>query len=81
MSETDETDKKTMREASGEEDDLPPTLSAPARRALAGAGISRLDQLTAMRASDLLKLHGLGPKTIGPLREALAGRGLTFAGE
>ena len=58
--------------------DLPTNLSAPARRALAGAGYTHLDQIARTTATDLLKLHGLGPKTIRQLREALAERGLTL---
>lgn len=58
-----------------------PKLSAPAQRALAAAGYTRLEQLTRVTEADLLKLHGMGPKTIGPLREALAARGWSFANE
>lgn len=61
------------------ESDFPDGLSAPARRALAGAGYLRLEQLTHVTEAELLKLHGLGPKTIRQLREALAVRGLAFA--
>ncbi|MFN8470392.1 MAG: hypothetical protein U0X20_32865 [Caldilineaceae bacterium] len=63
------------------ESDLPPKLSQPAWRALTGAGYWRLEQLTAVSASDLLKLHGMGPKGIRQLREAMAARGLALAGE
>jgi hypothetical protein len=61
-----------------ETNDLP-KISNPACRALASAGIERLDQLTAHREADLLKLHGMGPKAMAQLREALAARGLSFA--
>lgn len=70
-----------MKTTQGEQGDLPLGLSAPARRTLAQVGIARLEQLTTVREADLLKLHGLGPKTIGPLRGALAARGLAFADE
>jgi predicted flap endonuclease-1-like 5' DNA nuclease len=59
--------------------DLPAGLSQPAIRALAGVGITTLDQLTEFRAADLAKLHGMGPKGIRILREALTERGLSFA--
>ncbi|HZO30092.1 MAG TPA: DNA-binding protein [Chloroflexota bacterium] len=59
--------------------DLPPKLSKPAQRALANAGYTRLDQLTAVREADLAKLHGMGPKALRQLREALAERGASFA--
>jgi predicted flap endonuclease-1-like 5' DNA nuclease len=61
------------------ESDLPAGLSAPAQRALAGAGISRLDQVAAMSEAELLALHGLGPKTIRQLRPALEAKGMSFA--
>ncbi len=56
-------------------------LAAPAIRALHGAGYTHLEQLTRVRVTELNKLHGLGPKTIRQLREALAARNLSFAGE
>lgn len=59
--------------------DFPPGLSAPARRALKGAGVERLEQLAERRERDVLALHGMGPKALGILRDALAARGLTFA--
>lgn len=58
---------------------LPNTLSAPARRALAAAGYTRLVQLTNIREDELLKLHGMGPKALEQLRLALAAHGLAFA--
>lgn len=58
-----------------------PRLSRPAQRALAAAGYERLEQLTRASAADLLRLHGLGPKTLDQLRPALAQRGLALAGE
>lgn len=56
-----------------------PKLSAPARRALEGAGIGTLNELARHREADLRKLHGLGPKALEVLRAALAERGLGFA--
>jgi hypothetical protein len=61
--------------------DLPLKLAKPAWRALTGAGYWRLEQLTAVSAAELMKLHGMGPKALGQLREALAARGLALAGE
>lgn len=60
--------------------DLPSGIGKPASRALAAAGYSRLEQLARVQEADLLKLHGVGPKAIGVIREALAARGLAFAG-
>lgn len=60
--------------------DLPKT-SAPAQRALDSAGITTLEQLSTFKQSEIAKFHGMGPKAIGILREALAAKGLTFADE
>ncbi len=54
-------------------------LGNPARRALAAAGITRLEQLVRFSEADLLALHGFGPKGLRILAAALAERGLTFA--
>jgi hypothetical protein len=55
-----------------------PKLSAPALRALAGAGITHVEQLTSTTEGELLKLHGFGPSAIPPLRAALKDLGLSF---
>jgi len=62
------------------ESDFPAGLAKPAQRALASAGYTRLDQLTKVTEAELRALHGMGPKAIVQLREALAQRGQTFAG-
>ena len=59
--------------------DLPRELAAPARRALAGAGISRLQQLTEFSETEIKQLHGIGPNALDQLRRALASKGLSFA--
>lgn len=55
-----------------------PRLASPARRALAGAGYTRLTELAQVSEAEILQLHGMGPKALGQLREALAARGLAF---
>lgn len=55
-----------------------PKLSAPARRALARAGYSTLEQLAQATESDVEKLHGMGPNAMDALRASLHGRGLSF---
>lgn len=60
--------------------DLPTSIGKPATRALVGAGYTQLEQLTGVTEADLLKLHGVGPKAVRILREALAAHGLSFAG-
>jgi hypothetical protein len=61
----------------GQPDELP-RIGAPATRALTSVGITRLSQLTDHRAEELLKLHGMGPRAIKILRQALADQGLSF---
>jgi hypothetical protein len=58
-----------------------PRIGAPATRALVAAGYTRLAQLHGVREADLLRLHGVGPKAIRILREALAARGLALAAD
>ena len=70
----------------GEGDDgvpspFPTTMGAVAPRALALAGYSDLRQLTTVSPRELLAIHGVGPKAIRILREALAANGLAFRGE
>jgi hypothetical protein len=60
------------------ETDFPKT-SQPALRALIAAGYTRLEQLTNITEADLLKLHGMGPKAVRILREALEAKGWSFA--
>ncbi len=62
-------------------DSVLPRLAAPARRALAAVGYSRLQQLSHVRESDLKKLHSIGPNALDQLRRALAAKGLSFARE
>ena len=58
-----------------QESDLPIKLSAPARRALVGAGYLRLDQLTRISEAEIKRLHGVGPNAIEQLQHALAAKG------
>ena len=54
-------------------------LSGPARGALEYAGISTLTKLSQYSERELLKLHGVGLKSIPTLRQALQDAGLTFS--
>ena len=56
-----------------------PFIGAPARGALHHAGYTSLEQLTELTEKELLALHGVGPKAVRILREALAERGQAFA--
>ena len=60
---------------------FPQGIGRPATRALEAAGYSSLEQLAQVSERDLLKLHGVSPKAVRVLREALAERSLTFAAE
>lgn len=47
-----------------------PKISAPATRALASIGITKMEQLKTKTEKELLELHGFGPKAIRILKEA-----------
>jgi uncharacterized protein YdhG (YjbR/CyaY superfamily) len=55
-------------------------LSAPARRALEGAGLTTPKLLARKTEAEVLALHGMGPTSIPKLRNALQEAGLSFAG-
>jgi hypothetical protein len=59
--------------------EFPKGIGAPATRALVGAGYSKLSELAGVSAAELKKLHGMGPKALAILQEALekAGQSLT----
>ncbi len=59
--------------------DLPIGLAAPARRALAAAEVRRLEDLSSLTEDEVRCLHGMGPKAMTTLRDALRARSLTFA--
>lgn len=53
-------------------------LAAPARRALAGAGLTTLAKLSRMSEAQIGELHGMGPNAITKLRASLKKSGLSF---
>jgi uncharacterized protein (DUF305 family) len=57
---------------------FPPGVSGPALRALNGAGIRSVADLSRWREADLAALHGMGPKALSILKEALAASGRRF---
>jgi DNA-directed RNA polymerase alpha subunit len=69
----------TLNQDDPRESDLPAELASPARRALVGAGYTRLAQLTAISEAEVKQLHGMGPKALDQLRRALGAKGLSFA--
>lgn len=67
------------RQSEQQDSGLPTGLGKPAERALAGAGYVRLEQFTRVSEAELLELHGVGPKALERLRQALEARGWSFA--
>lgn len=59
-------------------DAFPVGISRPALRALAGAGFEHLDALSLGSEAKVASLHGMGPKAMGLLREALHATGWNF---
>ena len=55
-----------------------PAIGAPATRALENAGVHHVEELAGWSESEVLALHGMGPKAVGILRERLAQMGLAF---
>lgn len=58
--------------------DLPNELGRTAPRELQLAGIDSLAKVSEHSETELLAIHGVGPKAIRILRAALADRGLSF---
>lgn len=56
-----------------------PKIGAPATRALEAAGYDFLEDLDGVSRRSLLTLHGVGPRAIRILGEALTLRGMAFA--
>ncbi|MEU5343761.1 hypothetical protein AB0H18_23450 [Streptomyces sp. NPDC020766] len=61
--------------AAGEVGDLPRAIGSPATRALAAVGITTLSQVAEMSEAELLAMHGVGPKAVRLLGEALIATG------
>jgi hypothetical protein len=57
---------------------LPANIGNPATRALTAAGYTELSQLANVPVADLKKLHGVGPKALRLLQEALEQQGLSL---
>lgn len=61
--------------------DLPAAIGRPAMRALHGAGMTGLDQVADRSETELLALHGVGPRAVGVLIEALEREGRSLRRE
>jgi hypothetical protein len=57
---------------------LPRNIGAPATRALTAAGYTELRQLEGVPAAELSKLHGVGPRALRLLQEALQAQGMSL---
>lgn len=58
-----------------------PRIGRPATSALLKLDLTTLEQVAGLRRSELLALHGVGPKAVRLLDDALAERGLAFAAD
>ncbi|GAA4188949.1 hypothetical protein GCM10023074_03650 [Microbispora amethystogenes] len=58
--------------------DTLPKIGAPATRALANAGYTALRDLAGVPRAELAKLHGMGPKALGILQNALEQHNLSL---
>ena len=66
--------------AAGEVGDLPKAIGRPATRALADVGITTLAQVAELSEAELLAMHGVGPKAVRLLGEALSATGHRLEG-
>ncbi|MFB5087580.1 DNA-directed RNA polymerase subunit alpha C-terminal domain-containing protein [Psychrobacillus sp. PGGUH221] len=59
--------------------DFQKILAKPAQRALAGANIETLEQLSKYSEAEIMDLHGIGQNAFKKLQEALSDNRLSFA--
>lgn len=57
---------------------IPENISNPAKRALKGAGIANLRQLSSYSEKEIAHLHGIGPNALEKLKKAMKEAGLKF---
>lgn len=60
---------------------LPPRVSKPAVRALHQHGVFTLEELATKSFKEVQAYHGVGPKVLRLLEEALAANGLSFSAD
>lgn len=58
--------------------DLPKDIGATATRALVAAGYTQLAQLANVPIAELKRLHGVGPRALARLQEALEQQGMSL---
>ena len=54
-------------------------LAKPAQRALAGEGISSVEQLSKLTEAELIQLHGIGKNAVITIKKILADHNLSFS--
>lgn len=59
-------------------DAFPRGVGQPALRALAARRLVTMEQLTTVTETELLAMHGMGPKAVRILRDAMQLRGLSL---
>jgi hypothetical protein len=69
---------QVVSKPSAPEPTFPNGVAQPAVRALASIGVTRVEQLSKHRESDVATLHGMGPKALGVLKMALKAQGKSF---
>lgn len=77
----EEVERSKRNKTGGLPGGFPSGLAAPARRAISQAGFTNLEQLTEISEAEFKQLHGIGPKALDLLRQALHEKGLTFTQE
>jgi hypothetical protein len=68
-----------MASNADEQIDLPIKLAAPACRALAHAGIRKLEDFTKFTETEIMHLHGMGRNAMKNINVALQAKNLSFA--
>ena len=58
-----------------------PKVGQPALRALHSIGLMSLNALTKVTEKEIAELHGIGPKALAILKEAMRKNGLSFKQE
>ncbi|WP_276134794.1 hypothetical protein [Polluticoccus soli] len=58
--------------------ELPVKVAKPARRALAAANITSLNDFTKITGAELAQLHGIGPNALSAIKQTLKEHGLAF---
>jgi predicted flap endonuclease-1-like 5' DNA nuclease len=61
-----------------EDTGFPHGIGRPATQALHAAGYTELKQLASVPAAELRRLHGMGPKALSRLQDALQEQGLSL---